>query len=279
MRWAPVGRAMRWATSARPRTPWRGRPRCWTRSAGSPRTSTPPPSAWSTCGRDREGPRRGAVAGLVGRRRHPAAADRAPRRRWPPPTGCGRPTARPRIRWRPSGGWRRPTSRWSRRCRWPAALSPGPARGRRPRPGRAHPLDHRGGNRLHRHPPGCRRTGTRLAEAQRHLDVAVDQGRDDPVGALREARRPRPWRRPPSTFAQADVSVVRRRLRRRLRWSSRRLSGGYGGGRAASTWAAWCSAGILLGGRGGGSAVAAASRRRTRERRRPVRRGQLRRRA
>ena len=56
---------------------------------------------------------------------------------------------------------------------------------------------------------------TRLAEAQRHLDVAVDQGRDDPVTALREAYQAATLAQSALDRAQDDVS----------RWN-----GGYGGG-------------------------------------------------
>jgi hypothetical protein len=55
---------------------------------------------------------------------------------------------------------------------------------------------------------------TRLAEAQRHLDVAVDQGRDDPVTALREAHQATALAQSALDRAQDDVST----------WS-----GGYGG--------------------------------------------------
>jgi exonuclease VII small subunit len=57
---------------------------------------------------------------------------------------------------------------------------------------------------------------TRLAEAQRHLDVAVDLGRDDPVSALREAHQAATMAQQALDRAQDDVS----------RWSG----GGYGGG-------------------------------------------------
>jgi uncharacterized membrane protein YgcG len=59
---------------------------------------------------------------------------------------------------------------------------------------------------------------TRLAEAQRHHDVAVEQGRDDPVGALREAQQA-------TNLAQAALSLAQQDVER---WSSG--YGGYGGG-------------------------------------------------
>jgi TPM domain len=57
---------------------------------------------------------------------------------------------------------------------------------------------------------------TRLAEAQRHHDVAVDLGRDDPVSALREAHQAASLAQSALDLAQDDVN----------RWSG----GGYGGG-------------------------------------------------
>ncbi|GAA3182034.1 TPM domain-containing protein [Blastococcus jejuensis] len=62
---------------------------------------------------------------------------------------------------------------------------------------------------------------TRLAEAERHLQVAVDQSRDDPVTALREAQQAGSMAQAALSLAQSDVS----------RWSSDWGSGGgYGGG-------------------------------------------------
>jgi hypothetical protein len=93
---------------------------------------------------------------------------------------------------------------------------------------------------------------TRLAEAQRHLDVAVDQGRDDPVTALREAHQATTLAQSALDRAQDDVST----------WS-----GGYGGGpggfgggdgggyprRGGVDLGSLVLGGILLGGgRGGG---------------------------
>jgi uncharacterized membrane protein YgcG len=60
---------------------------------------------------------------------------------------------------------------------------------------------------------------TRLAEAQRHLDVAVDQGRDDPVAALREAHQAAALAQQALDQAQDDVSE----------WSGGGGYGGYGG--------------------------------------------------
>jgi hypothetical protein len=67
---------------------------------------------------------------------------------------------------------------------------------------------------------------TRLAEAQRHHDVAVDLGRDDPVSALREAHQAASMAQSALDLAQDDVS----------RWSGGGwggpggFGGGYGGG-------------------------------------------------
>ncbi|WP_256461073.1 TPM domain-containing protein [Blastococcus sp. PRF04-17] len=57
---------------------------------------------------------------------------------------------------------------------------------------------------------------TRLAEAQRHHDLAVELGRDDPVTALREAHQAAMMAQSALDLAQDDVT----------RWSG----GGYGGG-------------------------------------------------
>jgi hypothetical protein len=89
---------------------------------------------------------------------------------------------------------------------------------------------------------------TRLAEAQRHLDVAVDLGRDDPMTALREAHQATTLAQSALDRAQDDVST----------WS-----GGYGGGpggfgggyprRGGVDLGSLVLGGILLGGgRGGG---------------------------
>jgi uncharacterized membrane protein YgcG/uncharacterized coiled-coil protein SlyX len=95
---------------------------------------------------------------------------------------------------------------------------------------------------------------TRLAEAQRHLDVAVDQGRDDPVGALREAHQAATMAQAALDLAQDDVS----------QWSGGGygggfggppggFSGGYGGRRGGVDLGSLVLGGILLGGgRGGG---------------------------
>ncbi|MDP9430174.1 MAG: TPM domain-containing protein, partial [Actinomycetota bacterium] len=47
---------------------------------------------------------------------------------------------------------------------------------------------------------------TRLAEAQRHLDLAVAQGRTDPVGALREAQQADTLAQQALQQAQSDVA-------------------------------------------------------------------------
>ena len=92
---------------------------------------------------------------------------------------------------------------------------------------------------------------TRLAEAQRHLDVAVDQGRDDPVVALREAHQAATLAQQALDRAQDDVA----------RWSGGGyggpggFGGGYGGhgrGRGGVDLGSLVLGGILLGGRGGG---------------------------
>jgi hypothetical protein len=64
---------------------------------------------------------------------------------------------------------------------------------------------------------------TRLAAAERHLHVAVEQSRDDPVTALREAQQASSMGQSALDLAQSDVS----------RWSSGSEGGygpGYGGG-------------------------------------------------
>lgn len=90
---------------------------------------------------------------------------------------------------------------------------------------------------------------TRLAEAQRHLDLAVSLGRDDPTTALREAHQATTLAQSALDRAQDDVSS----------WG-----GGYGGGpggfggygpgyrRGGVDLGSLVLGGILLGGRGGG---------------------------
>ncbi len=101
---------------------------------------------------------------------------------------------------------------------------------------------------------------TRLAEAQRHLDVAVDQGRDDPVGALREAHQAATMAQAALDRAQDDVS----------QWSAAAATEAASvvlpaaspadtAVAGASTWAAWCSAGSCSAAAGAaGSAVVVA---------------------
>lgn len=92
---------------------------------------------------------------------------------------------------------------------------------------------------------------TRLAEAERHLQVAVDQSRDDPVTALREAQQAGSMAQAALSLAQSDVS----------RWSSDWGSGGglgappgfggaYGGGRPGVDLGSLVLGGILFGGGG-----------------------------
>jgi hypothetical protein len=96
---------------------------------------------------------------------------------------------------------------------------------------------------------------TRLAEAQRRLDVAVDMGRDDPVTALREAHQATTLAQSALDRAQDDVSS----------WGGGYgggpggLGGGYGGGhgpgyrRGGVDLGSLVLGGILAGGgRGGG---------------------------
>ncbi|TFV73456.1 TPM domain-containing protein [Blastococcus sp. CT_GayMR19] len=92
---------------------------------------------------------------------------------------------------------------------------------------------------------------TRLAEAQRHLDVAVDLGRDDPVAALREAHQATTMAQQALDRAQDDVG----------QWSGGGggyggpggYGGGYGGGRGGVDLGSLVLGGILAGGnRGGG---------------------------
>ena len=120
---------------------------------------------------------------------------------------------------------------------------------------------------------------TRLAEAQRHLEVAVDQGRDDPVAALREAHQATPWPSRRSTWprttsrggpaAATAAGTAGGRVRRAVR---RRPRGGVDLGSLVL-------GGILLGG-GGAAATAVASAAAGAVRRRggrPLRRRQFRR--
>jgi hypothetical protein len=93
---------------------------------------------------------------------------------------------------------------------------------------------------------------TRLAEAQRHLDVAVDLGRDDPIAALRDAYQAATLAQQALDRAQDDVS----------QWSGGGygggpggFGGGYGGGyrRGGVDLGSLVLGGILMGGgRGGG---------------------------
>lgn len=88
---------------------------------------------------------------------------------------------------------------------------------------------------------------TRLAEAQRHLDAAVDRGRDEPVAALQEAHQATSLARSALQRAQDDVQG----------WGGG--PGGFGGGygpgyrRGGVDLGSLVLGGILLGGgRGGG---------------------------
>jgi hypothetical protein len=95
---------------------------------------------------------------------------------------------------------------------------------------------------------------TRLAEAQRHLDLAVAQGRTDPVGALREAQQADALAQQALQRAQADVSG----------WGGGGygpggygggygpggFGGGYGGGRGGVDLGSLVLGGILFGGGG-----------------------------
>jgi uncharacterized membrane protein YgcG len=95
---------------------------------------------------------------------------------------------------------------------------------------------------------------TRLAEAQRRLEVAVEMGRDDPMTALREAHEATTLAQAALDRAQDDVST----------WSGGGygggpggFSGGYGGGysggpRRGVDLGSLVLGGILAGGRGGG---------------------------
>jgi hypothetical protein len=103
---------------------------------------------------------------------------------------------------------------------------------------------------------------TRLAEAQRHLDLAVAQGRDDPVGALREAQTADALAQQALQRAQSDVAG----------WGGGYGPGGHGGGyggggyggggygpggyaggRGGVDLGSLVLGGILFGGRGGGA--------------------------
>jgi hypothetical protein len=91
---------------------------------------------------------------------------------------------------------------------------------------------------------------TRLAEAQRRFDLAVEQGRDDPVRALREAHQAGSLAQSALQSAQDDVSG----------WGGGYgggpggFGGGYGGGyrRGGVDLGSLVLGGILLGGLGGG---------------------------
>jgi hypothetical protein len=88
---------------------------------------------------------------------------------------------------------------------------------------------------------------TRLAEAQRRLDLAVEQGRDNPVSALREAHQAGALAQSALQLAQNDVSG----------WGGGGpggFGGGYGGGyrRGGVDLGSLVLGGILLGGLGGG---------------------------
>ena len=98
---------------------------------------------------------------------------------------------------------------------------------------------------------------TRLAEAQRHLDLAVAQGRTDPVGALREAQLAGSLAQEALQRAQSDVAG----------WGGGYgpggwggggygpggFAGGYGGGRGGVDLGSLVLGGILFGGgRGAG---------------------------
>jgi chromosome segregation ATPase len=94
---------------------------------------------------------------------------------------------------------------------------------------------------------------TRLAEAQRHLDLALAQGRTDPVGALREAQQADALAQQALQRAQADVSG----------WGGGGYGsggfggggygpGGFGGGRGGVDLGSLVLGGILFGGGGAG---------------------------
>jgi hypothetical protein len=98
---------------------------------------------------------------------------------------------------------------------------------------------------------------TRLAEAQRHLDLAVAQGRTDPVGGLREAQLAGALAQEALQRAQSDVAG----------WGGGGygpggfgggygpggFGGGYGGGRGGVDLGSLVLGGILFGGgRGAG---------------------------
>ena len=82
---------------------------------------------------------------------------------------------------------------------------------------------------------------TRLAEAQRHLDLAVAQGRDDPVGALREAQTADALAQQALQRAQSDVAG----------WGGGYGPGGYGGGHGGGYGGGGYGPGGYAGGRGG----------------------------
>jgi hypothetical protein len=83
---------------------------------------------------------------------------------------------------------------------------------------------------------------TRLAEAQRHLDLAVAQGRDDPVGALREAQTADALAQQALQRAQSDVAG----------WGGGYGPGGHGGGYGGGYGGGGYGPGGFGGGYGGG---------------------------
>jgi hypothetical protein len=93
---------------------------------------------------------------------------------------------------------------------------------------------------------------TRLAEAQRHLDLAVAQGRTDPVGALREAQLADTLAQEALRRAQSDVAGWGGGGYGPGGYGPGGFGGGYGGGRGGVDLGSLVLGGILFGGGGAG---------------------------
>ncbi|SDY06709.1 TLP18.3, Psb32 and MOLO-1 founding protein of phosphatase [Geodermatophilus africanus] len=93
---------------------------------------------------------------------------------------------------------------------------------------------------------------TRLAEAQRHLDLAVAQGRTDPVGALREAQLADTLAQEALRRAQSDVAGWGGGGYGPGGFGGGHGPGGFGGGRGGVDLGSLVLGGILFGGGGAG---------------------------
>ena len=249
-----------WATSARPRTPSRRPPRCSTPSAGWRPTSRRRAAGWRPCGRRRRrtSPRRASLVAAGNRSglgpqiaRAEAALTSADAALRPADGSPADPLTALRqleeadIALEQALSVARDAQTQIRRAA--AALDQAVLTARSTIAAAADFIDTRRGAVG----PEAR---TRLAEAQRHLDVAVDQGRDDPVGALREAHQATTLAQQALDRAQDDVG----------QWSGGGGGGyggpgGFGGGATAGRGRGGVDLGSLVlggilpgGGRGGG---------------------------